>query len=68
LKKPSSSTETYSEKFGLMDLQFSLPVTFSYGNFSLEAEASYLLPVYTDPYYPEQKGFTFYLNMFFKIF
>lgn len=67
-KKPASSTETYSEKFGLMDLQFSLPVTFSYGNFSLEAEASYLLPVYSDPYYPEQEGFTFYLNAFFKIF
>ena len=48
--------------------QFSLPVTFSYGKFSLEAEASYLLPVYSDPYYPEPKGFTFYLNAFFKIF
>jgi hypothetical protein len=67
-KKPASPTETYSEKFGLMDVQFSLPVTFSYGKFSFEAEASYLLPVYSDPYYPEQKGFTFYLNAFFKIF
>lgn len=61
-------TESYSEKFGLMDFQFSMPVTFSYGKFSLEAEASYLLPVYSDPYYPEQKGFTFYLNLLFKIF
>jgi hypothetical protein len=67
-KKPASPTETYSEKFGLMNLQFSFPVTFSYGKFSLEAEAGYLLPVYSDPYYPEQKGFTFYLNAFFKIF
>jgi hypothetical protein len=67
-KKPGNSNETYSEKFGLIDLQFSLPVTFSYGRFSLEAEASYLLPVYSDPYYPEQQGFTFYLNALFKIF
>jgi len=67
-RKTASSTETFSEKFGLMDLQFSLPVTFSYGKFSLEAEASYLLPLYTDSYYPEQKGFTFYLNGIFKIF
>jgi hypothetical protein len=67
-KKPSSSTETYSERFGLMDLEFSLPVTFSYGKFSIEAQASYLLPVYSDPDYPELQGFTFYLNAIFKIF
>ncbi len=56
------------EKFGLMDFQFSIPVTFSYGRFSLEAEASYLLPMYSDPYYPDLKGFTFYLNALVKIF
>ena len=67
-KKPSSSTETYSEKFGMMDLEFSLPVKFSYGNFSIEAEPAYLLPVYQDAAYQEPKGFTFYLNAFFKIF
>jgi len=60
--------EKYSEKFGLMDLQFSLPVTFSYGNLSIEAEASYLLPVYSNPLYPEPQGFTFYLNALIKIF
>jgi hypothetical protein len=60
--------EKYSEKFGLLDFVFSLPVTFSYGKFSLEAEASYLLPVYSDAYYQEPEGFTFYLNAFFKIF
>ena len=67
-KNPVNSTETYSEKFGLMDLEFSLPVTFSYGKFSVEAEASYLLPVYSNPVYPEPEGFTFYLNIFYKIF
>jgi hypothetical protein len=67
-KQPAGSQENYSENFGLMDLQFSFPVTFSYGNFSIEAEAAYLLPVYSDPLYPEPKGFTFYLNALFKIF
>lgn len=67
-KKPVNPTESYSEKFGLIDFEFSLPVTLSYGKFSLEAEASYLLPVYSDPYYPEPEGFTFYLNAVFKIF
>jgi hypothetical protein len=66
--KPGTSSEKYSEKFGLMDIEFSLPVTFSYGKFSFEAEASYLLPVYSDPFYPDLKGFTVYLNAFIKIF
>jgi hypothetical protein len=67
-KKPANSNETVKEKFGLIDFMFSIPVTFSYGRFSLEAEASYLLPVYSDPYYPDPKGFTFYLNALVKIF
>jgi hypothetical protein len=66
--KPANSADTVTEKFGLMDFQFSIPVTFSYGRFSLEAEASYLLPVYSDPYYPDPEGFTFYLNALVKIF
>jgi hypothetical protein len=66
--KQANSSDTVTEKFGLMDFQFSIPVTFSYGRFSLEAEASYLLPMYSDPYYPDLKGFTFYLNALVKIF
>jgi hypothetical protein len=65
---PGMPVETYSEKFGLMDFEFSLPVTFSYGKFSIEAEATYLLPVYSDPFYPVPEGFTFYVNAIFKIF
>jgi len=67
-KKPANSNESYSEKFGLMDLQFSLPVTFTFGKLSMEAEPSYLLPVHSNPDYPEPEGFTFYLNAFFKFF
>ncbi len=67
-KNPDSSTESYSSKFGLMDFEFSLPVTFSYSNFSIEAEASYILPAFTNPDYPAPKGFSFFLNAYFKIF
>jgi len=67
-KKPANSADTVNEKFGLIDFMFSIPVTFSYGRFSIEAEASYLLPVNSNPYYIDMKGFTFYLNALIKIF
>lgn len=67
-KKPVNPTEKITEKFGLLDIEFSLPVTFNYGKFSIEAESSYLLPVNSNPYYPPPEGFYFYLNAFFKIF
>ncbi len=59
---------TRNRRFGLLDFDFSLPVTFSYGNFSLEGTVSYLLPVRSDPNYPVPKGFSFFLNAMFKIF
>jgi hypothetical protein len=67
-KNPGKPAETYSEKYGLLDLQFSLPVTFSYGKASIEAEPAYLLPLYSNPLYSEPEGFTFYLNIIYKIF
>ena len=68
MKNPNNSTETYSTKFGLMDFEFSLPCIFSYGNFSIEAEPSYILPVHSNPDYPATRGFSLFLNAFLKIF
>lgn len=67
-KNPNTTTDIYSSKFGLIDFEFSLPVTFSYGNFSIEAEPTYILPAYTNSDYPVPKGFSFFLNAYFKIF
>jgi len=67
-KNPNSTTETYSYKFGLMDFEFSFPVTFSYDNFSIVAEPSYILPAHTNSDYPSPKGFSFFLNAYLKIF
>jgi len=67
-KNPNSTTDSYSSKFGLMDFEFSLPVTFSYSNLSIEAEASYILPAFTNPDYPAPKGFSFFLSAYFRIF
>lgn len=67
-KNPNTTTDIYSSKFGLIDFEFSLPVTFSYGNFSIEVESTYILPAYTNSDYPAQKGFSFFLNAYLKIF
>jgi len=64
---PNSPVLSYSYKFGLMDLEFSLPVTFSYNNFSIEAEPSYIFPPFSNSDYPAPKGFTFFINAYFRI-
>jgi hypothetical protein len=64
---PTIPILSYSYKFGLMDFEFSLPVTFSYNNFSIEAEPSYILPAFSSTDYPPPRGFTFFINAFFRI-
>lgn len=59
--------ESVSSKFGLMDIEFSLPVTFNFININLEAEPGYFLPAYSNPQYPAPKGFTFYLTAIIRI-
>jgi hypothetical protein len=67
-KNPHTYNVKYPEKFGIIDVEFSIPLTFSYGNFSIEAETSYLLPAYSDPDNLSPKGFSFFLNAAVKIF
>ena len=64
---PISTTESYSYVFGLMDFEFSIPVTFIYDKFSIEPELSYILPAQSNSDYPAPKGFTFFLNLLFRI-
>jgi hypothetical protein len=51
-----------------MEADFGLPVAFSTDVITVEAEAGYVLPVYTDPDYPGIKGFVFLLSVYFRIF
>jgi hypothetical protein len=67
-KSTTTTIKSYSYKFGLMDFEFSIPVTFSYGNLSIEAEESYILPSFSNSDYPPPRGFTFFLNAYFRIF
>jgi len=64
----SSSSTSYTKKFGAMEADFGLPVAFGTDVLTVEAEAGYVLPVYTDPDYPGIKGFLLLLSVYFRIF
>jgi len=67
-KNPANTTETVTSQFGIMDFEFSLPVTFNYKSFSLEAEPCYIIPAHKNSQYPAPKGFSLYLSAYIKIF
>jgi hypothetical protein len=66
-KNPNTTTESVSSKFRIIDVEFSLPVSLNFDNFSIEAEPGYILPAYTNHDYPAPKGFSFYMTAYFKI-
>jgi hypothetical protein len=64
----SSSTSQTTTFFGLMEMDFGLPVGFNIGRLTLEAEPGYVIPMYTDPAIATPEGFTIMLNCLIKIF
>ncbi|MFZ2287675.1 MAG: hypothetical protein WAV93_11870 [Bacteroidales bacterium] len=66
-RNPGSST-TYTETFGPMEIDFGLPIAFSYDFFTIEIEPGYILPFYTDTGTTGMKGFLFMASAFFRIF
>lgn len=62
------TNSSYSTRFGLMELDFGIPVTFSTRRITIEAEPGYVLPIYTDINYPQSKGFVFLLSCYIRIF
>ena len=70
-KKYSQNTTagtTYSETFGLMEIDFGLPVAFSYDFFTLEIEPGYVIPLYADEGSTGTRGFLLMASIFFRIF
>ena len=63
-----TTTTVYSEKFDLIEMEFGLPVSFNLPFMSLEADVSYVFPMYSDPLYPGPKGFVVMFSAFLKIF
>jgi hypothetical protein len=67
LKKKQNTSTSYSYVFGMMDTEFSLPVTLNLNNISLEAEALYILPAYSNREYSAPEGFSLNLTVYIKL-
>lgn len=63
---PVNST-LYKSSFGLLDMEFSIPVALNIGRATFEMEPLYYLPIHKDPDFPANKGMFFFLNLYFKI-
>ena len=59
---------TYTDRFGLLEIDFGLSVALNTDFMTIEAEPSYVIPLYDDKFYPGTKGFIFQLSIFFRIF
>jgi hypothetical protein len=59
---------TYSDLFGLMEIDLGLPVSFNTDIMTIEAEPSYMITLYDDSFYPGTGGFIFQLSLYFRIF
>lgn len=69
--KSTSQTLTnlnYSTSFGILEMDFGLPVAFNLKRVTIEAEPGYILPMFKDPYYQGMKGFVFTISCYLKIF
>ena len=64
----TSTTYTYSDRFGLLEMDFGLPVAFNTDFMTIEVEPLYVIPFYDDTYYLGTKGFILQLSIFFRFF
>jgi hypothetical protein len=64
----STPGTTYSESFGLTEIDFGVPVAFSYDFFTLEVEPGYIFPLYSSDGSSGTRGFLLLATLFFRIF
>jgi hypothetical protein len=62
------TTTRYTYTFGMIDTEFSLPVTLNFSRFSLQAETLYILPAHSDPEFMSPEGFALNLTAYIKLF
>ncbi|HOW09465.1 MAG TPA: hypothetical protein PLX08_06650 [Bacteroidales bacterium] len=59
---------TYSDKFGLVEIDLGIPVSFNTDILTIEAEPSYMITLYNDSFYPATGGFVFLISLYFRVF
>lgn len=64
----STEETSYSKIFGLMEIDLGLPVAINFRKLTIEAEAGYVIPTYSDILIPQPKGFVFMISGFLKFF
>lgn len=62
---PSGTT---TKIFSLMEIDLGLPVGFTIGKLTVEAEPGYVIPLYSETDILNPQGFTLLLNCYFRIF
>jgi len=62
------TTTEYSRNFDMLEIDFGFPVALNTDFMTIEAEASYILPVNSNESLFAPEGFIFMLSCFFKIF
>jgi len=66
-KSGQGSGGTTTTYFGVMEVDLGIPVGFNMGNITIEAEPGYVLPAYSATDVTTPKGFTMFLNVYFRI-
>jgi len=62
------TSSTLSTKFGILEIDLGIPVSFITDRFTMEVEPGYVLPMYDESYFPGTKGFLFTVSCYIKIF
>ncbi len=63
-----NSSSVTTSRFGLMEIDFGLLISFDAGRFTIEAEPGYTIPFYSGTTIQSAKGFVFNLGVSFRIF
>lgn len=64
----SYTSTTYTNVFGLLEIDFGIPVAFNAPRLTIEAEPGYIYPLYEEAVYPGTRGFLFLLSLSVKLF
>ena len=62
------TTYSYKDSFGLLEIDFGLPVDINTDFMTIGLEPLYVIPLSDDSYYPGTKGFIFSVSVIFRIF